>query len=252
MSKLNIKNLCVEIENKKILRGINLEVKSGETHVIIGPNGNGKSTLAYSLMGHPSYKITDGEIFLNDIELTNEDPSFRSKSGLFLAMQYPQEISGITNSEFIKEAVNIHRQKPINLFEFIKTYESNLKKLDINEKMAHRYLNEGFSGGERKKNEILQLLMLKPKFAILDEIDSGLDVDALKIVADNINSIDKKDFGCILITHYQRILEFINPTHVHVVIDGLIVKSGGIEIVERVEKEGYNWLQDSNDKNDNA
>jgi len=244
MDTLKISNLFVEIDKKTILKGINLEVKTGEIHAIMGPNGNGKSTLAYSLMGNPNYSVTKGSALLNNKELLEMEVNERAKAGLFLAMQYPIEVTGVTNAEFMKEALNAHLEKPVKVFDFIKEYEKNLEILKIDASMAHRYLNEGFSGGERKRNEILQLLTLKPKFAILDEIDSGLDIDALKIVSSAINGIESSTFGCIIITHYQRILEYIKPTHVHILIDGRIVKTGGFELIKKIEQDGYEWIKD--------
>ena len=207
MAKLEIKNLHVEIEGKKILKGVDLTVKSGEVHAIMGPNGTGKSTLASALMGHPKYIVTEGEAYLDGLNILEMAVDERARAGLFLAMQYPAEVPGVTNSDFMRQALKATSGKDVGLFAFALKYENMVEELKMRPDLAHRYLNEGFSGGERKRNEILQLKVLKPKFAILDEIDSGLDIDALKIVGDNVNAMVNDEFGCILITHYQRILE---------------------------------------------
>lgn len=244
MAKLEIKNLHVGIEDKEILKGVNLMIQSGEVHAIMGPNGTGKSTLASALMGHPKYQVTEGEVFLDGHNLLEMEVDERARAGLFLAMQYPAEVPGVTNSDFMRQAVKATSGKDVGLFEFAIKYEKAVEELKMRPDLAHRYLNEGFSGGERKRNEILQLKMLKPKFAILDEIDSGLDVDALKIVGENVSDLINKDFGCILITHYQRILDYIHPTNVHIMIDGKIVLSGGKELIEKIDKNGYLWIKD--------
>ncbi|MFA5560381.1 MAG: Fe-S cluster assembly ATPase SufC [Acholeplasmataceae bacterium] len=244
MAVLEIKNLHVEIEGKEILKGVNLHVKSGEVHAIMGPNGTGKSTLASALMGHPKYEITQGEAHLDGVDLFELEVDERARAGLFLAMQYPAEVAGVTNSDFMRSAVNATSGKEIGLFEFAMRYEKEVENLKMNPGLAHRYLNEGFSGGERKRNEVLQLRVIRPKFAILDEIDSGLDVDALKVVGENVSSMINDDFGCILITHYQRILDHIKPTFVHIMIDGKIVLSGGQELIEKIDQNGYEWVKD--------
>ncbi|PKK87603.1 MAG: Fe-S cluster assembly ATPase SufC [Tenericutes bacterium HGW-Tenericutes-8] len=244
MAKLEIKNLHVGIEGKEILKGVNLTVKSGEVHAIMGPNGTGKSTLASALMGHPKYEVTKGEALLDGKNLLEMEVDERARAGLFLAMQYPAEVPGVTNSDFMRQALNATSSKEVGLFEFALQYEKAVEDLKMRADLAHRYLNEGFSGGERKRNEILQLKVLKPKFAILDEIDSGLDVDALKIVGENVNSLVNEDFGCILITHYQRILDHITPNFVHIMIDGVIVLSGGMELIEKIDQNGYMWIKD--------
>lgn len=243
MSVLKIIDLHVEIEGKEILKGINLEIKQGEVHAIMGPNGTGKSTLAQSLMGHPSYTITKGNAFLDDIDILQLPVDQRAILGLFLAMQAPIEVPGVTNSDFMRQALNARREKPINLFDFILEYEKNAEDLKMRKDLPHRYLNQGFSGGERKRNEILQLKTLRPKFAILDEIDSGLDVDALKIVGENVNKqVKETNLGCLLITHYQRLLDYIVPDFVHVVIDGKIKKTGNKDLILKIDKYGYDWL----------
>lgn len=244
MSTLKINNLQVEIEGKKILKGVNLVVNSGEVHAIMGPNGTGKSTLASALMGHPKYEVTAGSAHLDDEDLLEMEVDERARAGLFLAMQYPAEVPGVTNSDFMRQALKAVSGKDVPLIDFIFKYEKNADDLKMRKDLPHRYLNEGFSGGERKRNEILQLKTLKPKIAILDEIDSGLDVDALKIVGNNVNDMISPEFGCILITHYQRILDYIEPTHVHIMIDGKIVLTGGKELITKIDTNGYEWVKE--------
>lgn len=244
MSKLKIKNLHAQVDGLEILKGVNLELGTGEVHAIMGPNGTGKSTLVSVIMGNPIYEVTKGEIFLDDKDVLEMEVYERSRNGLFLAMQYPAEVTGVTNYEFINTALRSHRgEEKISVFKVFKEYEAAIKELKMDSSLAHRYLNEGFSGGEKKRNEILQMKMLKPKIAILDEIDSGLDIDNVKIVGEAVNEMVSENFGCLLITHYQRILDYIKPTHVHIMIDGKIVKSGGIELIEKIEKQGYEWLK---------
>lgn len=243
MSNLIINNLHVQIEGKEILKGVNLSVKSGEAHAIMGPNGAGKSTLAAALMGHPKYEVTSGTALLDDQNLLELEVDERARAGLFLAMQYPQEVSGVTNSDFMRSALKAVTGKDVPLIKFIMEYEKNAEDLKMREDLPHRYLNEGFSGGERKRNEILQLKTLKPKFAVLDEIDSGLDIDALRIVGENVSSMISPNFGCILITHYQRILDHIKPDYVHIMIDGKIVLTGGMELIEKIDQNGYEWIK---------
>ena len=246
---LKIENLHVNVvdkeTSKEILKGINLEVKTGEIHAIMGPNGNGKSTLANTLMGHYKYKVTAGDILLDGENIVDMPVDERSCKGLFLAMQYPNEISGVTNSDFIKQAMQarLPEGEHIKLYKFIKELDKSVKDLKMNQDLPHRYLNEGFSGGEKKRNEILQMKMLKPSFAILDEIDSGLDVDALKIVGENIDAMRSKDFGAIIITHYERLLDYVHCDYVHILMDGKIVKTGGKELIEKIDNEGYDWLK---------
>lgn len=245
MSTLIIKDLYVSIEDKQILKGVNLTVKTGEVHAIMGPNGTGKSTLASAIMGHPSYTIDSGSIMLDGQDILSMEVDERSRAGLFLAMQYPAEVSGVTNSDFIRSAIRAQNDgKHMPIYEFIKKYDQSIKDLHMNEEMAHRYLNEGFSGGEKKRNEILQLKMLNPKIGILDEIDSGLDIDALKVVGENVNSMVGDSFGAILITHYQRILDYIKPTFVHIMIDGKIVLTGTQALIEKIDQNGYQWVKD--------
>ena len=247
MSILNIKKLQVNVDGKPILNGVDLEVKSGEVHAIMGPNGTGKSTLASALMGNPKFEVISGSVTMENQDLLEMEVDERARAGLFLAMQYPAEVPGVTNSDFMRQALRAVSEKEVNVIEFAMKYENAIKDLKMKENMAHRYLNEGFSGGERKRNEILQLKILKPKIAILDEIDSGLDVDALKIVGKNVSEMINSNFGCILITHYQRILKYIKPTHVHIMIDGKIALSGGEELIEKIDKNGYEWISNPSD-----
>lgn len=244
MSVLNIKNLKVSINDKEILKGLNLNINSGEIHAIMGPNGAGKSTLASAIMGHPKYEIDGGSVLLDGEEILEMEVDERAKAGLFLAMQYPSEIPGVPTSEFIKSAINSQRKENIPIMKFIKKLDDTMEFLDMDLKMSQRYVNDGFSGGEKKRNEILQMMMIEPKFAILDEIDSGLDIDALKVVSKGVNKMRGENFGCLIITHYQRLLDYITPDFVHVLMDGKIVKSGGPELAIRLEKEGYDWLKE--------
>ncbi|MEF2247546.1 MULTISPECIES: Fe-S cluster assembly ATPase SufC [unclassified Paenibacillus] len=241
-----IDGLKAEIEGKEILKGINLEIKGGEIHAIMGPNGTGKSTLASALMGHPKYEVTAGTALLNGEDVLEMGVDERALAGMFLAMQYPSEISGVTNSDFLRSAINARRGEgnEISLIKFIRQLEGEMKGLEMNPEFAHRYLNEGFSGGEKKRNEILQMKMLDPKIAILDEIDSGLDIDALRIVASGVNEMRSEDRGFLIITHYQRLLDYITPDFVHVMMQGRIVKSGGPELAHRLEKDGYDWVKE--------
>lgn len=246
MSVLSIKDLHVAIGDKEILKGINLTINTGETHALMGPNGNGKSTLLGTIMGHPKNKVTQGTITLDGEDVLSMSVDERSRKGLFLGMQYPQEIPGVTNSDFLRSAMNARREKPLSLYQFIKAMDHATEDLEMDGNLAHRYLNEGFSGGEKKRNEILQMKLLEPKFALLDEIDSGLDVDALRIVADNINEMretKKEDFGLVMVSHYERLYELVKPTHVHVLVDGNIVVEGGFELIEKINNEGYEWVK---------
>ena len=246
MSTLEVKNLHVTIDGKKILKGVNLTLKTGEIHAIMGPNGTGKSTLSEAIMGNPAYEVTEGEVLLDGQNLLELPVDERARAGLFLAMQYPAEIPGVTNAEFIRGAINARRSEdnPISIRKFLKKLDENMDFLDMSEEMADRYLNEGFSGGEKKRNEILQLMMIEPKFAILDEIDSGLDIDALKVVSKGVNKMRGLEFGSLIITHYQRLLNYIIPDVVHVMMDGRIVAQGGPELAKRLEDEGYAGLRD--------
>ncbi|MCM3745432.1 Fe-S cluster assembly ATPase SufC [Sporosarcina luteola] len=246
MATLEIKDLHVEIEGKEILKGVNLTINTGEIHAIMGPNGTGKSTLASAIMGHPKYEVTSGSVLLDGEDVLEMEVDERAKAGLFLAMQYPSEINGVTNADFMRSAINARREEgdEISLMKFIRELDSKMDVLEMDQDMATRYLNEGFSGGEKKRNEILQLMMLKPKFAVLDEIDSGLDIDALKVVSNGINEMRGEGFGCLIITHYQRLLDYITPDFVHVMMQGRVVKSGGAELAKQLEEAGYDWIKE--------
>jgi Fe-S cluster assembly ATP-binding protein len=241
-----IDGLRANVEGKEILKGVSLEIKGGEIHAIMGPNGTGKSTLAAALMGHPKYEVTEGAITLDGEDVLDMAVDERARAGLFLAMQYPSEITGVTNSDFLRSAINARRGEgnEISLIRFIRQMEAKMKDLEMNPEFMHRYLNEGFSGGEKKRNEILQMLLLEPKIAILDEIDSGLDIDALRIVAEGVNALRSEERGFLIITHYQRLLNYVTPDFVHVMMQGRIVKSGGPELAQRLEAEGYDWVKE--------
>lgn len=247
MSTIEIKDLHVSIEDKEILKGVNLTIHTGEIHAIMGPNGTGKSTLAAALMGHPAYTINKGSVLIDGEDLLDMDVSERARAGLFLAVQYPSEIAGVTNTNFLHTAMNarLPEGETVNIMKFIEQLDANMELLDMKADMADRFVNEGFSGGEKKRNEILQMMMLQPKFALLDEIDSGLDVDALQYVAKGVNSMRGEDFGALMITHYQRLLNYIVPDYVHIMMDGRIVKSGDADLAKRLEAEGYKGLADS-------
>lgn len=246
MAVLEITNLHVSIEGKEILKGVNMTINTGEIHAIMGPNGTGKSTLAAAIMGHPSYEVTEGTIFLDGKNILDMAVDERARAGLFLGVQYPSEIAGITNAEFMRAAINARRPEDdkISVMNFIRKMDEKMAMLDMPEEMAERYLNEGFSGGEKKRNEILQLMMIEPTFAILDEIDSGLDIDALKVVSKGVNEMRGKDFGALIITHYQRLLNYVTPDVVHVMMNGVVVKTGGAELAKRLEAEGYKGIRD--------
>lgn len=241
MSTLEIKNLHVSIEDKEILKGVNLTLKTGEIHAIMGPNGTGKSTLSAAIMGNPNYEVTQGEIHLDGENVLEMGVDERARKGLFLAMQYPSEIPGVTNAEFMRAAINAKRpeEDKLTVMQFLKKLDQKMALLNMPEEMAERYLNEGFSGGEKKRNEILQLMMLEPSFAILDEIDSGLDIDALKVVAKGVNEMRGDNFGSLIITHYQRLLNYITPDVVHIMMDGRVVLTGDADLAKRLEAEGY-------------
>jgi Fe-S cluster assembly ATP-binding protein len=250
MSELIIKNLYVSIEDKEILKGVNLTVKQGEIHAIMGPNGTGKSTLAYTLMGHPSYTVTRGKIWFrgkNLLELTTDE---RSRLGLFLAFQYPVAIPGVTVANFLRSAVNSRRRlvspedKGMPILEFRKMLKEKMELLKMDSAFAGRYLNDGFSGGEKKRAEILQMASLMPEIAILDETDSGLDIDALRIVAEGVNALSGEDLGVLVITHYQRLLNYIKPQFVHIMLGGKIVESGGPDLALQLEERGYEWVRE--------
>jgi Fe-S cluster assembly ATP-binding protein len=250
MSELVITNLHVSIESKQILKGVNLTVKQGEIHAIMGPNGTGKSTLAYTLMGHPSYLVTEGEALFNGQNILGLKADVRSRLGMFLAFQYPVSIPGVTVANFLRTALNSrrkavnHEDKGMPIPEFRKLLREKMELLKMDSAFAGRYLNEGFSGGEKKRAEILQMATLKPEIAILDETDSGLDIDALRIVSEGVNALRGPDLGCLIITHYQRILNYIKPDFVHVMLDGRIVESGGPELALHLEEHGYEWVRE--------
>jgi len=249
MPGLKIKDLNVTVEEQPILTGVDLEVPLGEIHAIMGPNGTGKSTLAYTLMGHPRYQIEEGEILFNGEKINNLSAEERSKKGLFLAFQYPVSIPGVTVANFLRTAINAHRKskdpedKGIPIPEFRKLMLKKMELLDMDPAMAGRYLNEGFSGGEKKRVEILQMAMLEPKIAVLDETDSGLDIDALRIVSEGINTLMNEKLGILVITHYQRILNYLKPDVVHVMVDGKILQSGGPGLAMKLEVQGYEWIK---------
>ncbi|QMS84447.1 Fe-S cluster assembly ATPase SufC [Candidatus Xianfuyuplasma coldseepsis] len=246
MSTLIIKDLHAEVDGKEILKGVNLEITGGETHAIMGPNGTGKSTLASVIMGHPRFDVTKGTITLDGQDVLAMEVDERARAGLFLGMQHPAEVPGVTNSDFIKTAINSRMEegKSVSLFKFIRELDHAIEDLKMEGDLPHRYLNEGFSGGEKKRNEVLQMKMLKPSIAILDEIDSGLDVDALKVVGENVTSMKSKDLGLLLITHYQRLLDYITADKVHVMMKGRIVKSGDMELIRKIDTEGYDWIKE--------
>ncbi len=245
-TQFEIQGLKSSIEGKEILKGIDLKIGGGEVHTIMGPNGTGKSTLASALMGHPKYEVTDGSVTLNGEDVLEMGVDERARAGMFLAMQYPSEITGVTNADFLRSAINARREEgnEISLIKFVRQMEAKMKELEMNPEFMHRYLNEGFSGGEKKRNEILQMMLLEPKLVILDEIDSGLDIDALRIVAEGVNAMRAEDRGFLIITHYQRLLNYIKPDYVHVMMQGRIVKSGGPELAQRLEAEGYDWVKE--------
>jgi Fe-S cluster assembly ATP-binding protein len=243
MKTLEIKDLHVEVEGKEILRGVDLTVKENEVHALMGPNGNGKSTLLAAIMGNPKYKVTQGSIVYDGKDILALPVNERSVAGLFLAMQYPQEIPGVTNSDFLRAAINVRREEPISLFKFIKSMEQTINDLQMKEDLAHRFLNEGFSGGEKKRNEIVQMELLKPSLAMLDEIDSGLDVDALHIVADALNKLHQEDgMAMLVVSHYERFYQLIKPQFTHVLVNGKIVLEGDAELADKIDREGYDWI----------
>jgi Fe-S cluster assembly ATP-binding protein len=252
MATLEIRNLHVTVEDKPILRGLDLAVASNEIHALMGPNGSGKSTLANVIMGHPSYEVTEGQILLDGEDITEADPDDRARRGLFMAFQYPVSIPGVSVTKYLRMVMNAHREArgepPIPLKEFRKRAEEAMELMQVPRDFAQRYLNEGFSGGEKKRMEILQLALQQPRIAVLDETDSGLDIDALRTVAQGVNATaGSTDMGVLIITHYQRILHLVQPTHVHVLYQGRIVKEGGAELVEELERRGYGWIRDEVD-----
>jgi len=250
MSQLEIKNLHVSIEGKEILKGLDLTIEQGKVHAIMGPNGTGKSTLAYTLMGHPSYEVTEGEVFFKGQNLLELEPDERSRLGVFLAFQYPVAIPGVTVANFLRTALNARRRaenpedKGVPIPEFRKLLKEKMAMLKVDQAFAGRYLNDGFSGGEKKRAEILQMATLQPEIAILDETDSGLDIDALRIVSEGVNALLSKDLGVLVITHYQRLLNYIKPDFVHIMLDGRIVESGGSDLALHLEEQGYEWVRE--------
>jgi Fe-S cluster assembly ATP-binding protein len=240
---LKVENLYVEIDGNEIVKGLDLEVGQGEIHAIMGPNGSGKSTLANVLMGHPRYEVTEGSVTFEGEDVLELEPDERAKMGMFLAFQYPSEVPGVSVANFLRTALNSVREEELSPMEIYKLLQEKMAVMRMDPKFAERYLNEGFSGGEKKRNEILQLLMLQPRLAILDETDSGLDIDALQVVARGVNEMRSPDFSAVLITHYQRILRYIEPDRVHVMLDGRIVTSGGEELAEALEDKGYDWVR---------
>jgi len=250
MSQLEIRNLHVNIEGKEILKGVDLTIEQGKVHAIMGPNGTGKSTLAYTLMGHPSYTVTEGEVFFKGQNVLELEPDERSRLGIFLAFQYPVAIPGVTVANFLRTALNARRRaanpedKGIPIPEFRKMLKDKMNTLKMDQTFAGRYLNEGFSGGEKKRAEILQMATLTPEIAVLDETDSGLDIDALRIVSDGVNALMSKALGVLVITHYQRLLNYIKPDYVHVMLDGRIVESGGPDLALHLEEKGYEWIRE--------
>jgi len=254
MAQLEIKNLHVSIDGKEILKGLDLTIEQGKIHAIMGPNGTGKSTLAYTLMGHPSYTVTEGEVHFKDQNILALEPDERSRLGIFLAFQYPVAIPGVTVANFLRTAINARRRavnaedKGMPIPEFRKLLKEKMAMLKMDQNFAGRYLNEGFSGGEKKRAEILQLATLGPEIAILDETDSGLDIDALRIVADGVNALMNKDMGILVITHYQRLLNYIKPDYVHVMLDGRIVESGGPDLALHLEEQGYEWVREKHEE----
>jgi Fe-S cluster assembly ATP-binding protein len=250
MSQLEIKDLHVSIEDKEILKGLSLTLKQGEIHAIMGPNGTGKSTLAYTLMGHPNYTVTGGEVLLDGENVLEMEPDERSRAGMFLAFQYPVAIPGVTVANFLRSAINSRRRaenpedKGMPIPEFRKMLKEKMAMLKMDQSFAGRYLNDGFSGGEKKRAEILQMATLQPRFAILDETDSGLDIDALRVVSEGVNALSGPELGVLVITHYQRLLNYIKPQFVHVMMGGRIVESGGPELALHLEEHGYDWLRE--------
>jgi Fe-S cluster assembly ATP-binding protein len=250
MSDLSIRNLHVAIGGKEILRGVDLTVNQGEVHALMGPNGTGKSTLAYALMGHPNYEVTEGEVWFKGQNILELDPDKRSHLGLFLAFQYPVAIPGVSVANFLRSAINSHRKavnpedKGIPIPEFRRMLKERMDLLKMDHDFAGRYLNDGFSGGEKKRAEILQMAALRPEIAILDETDSGLDIDALRIVSEGVNALRGPEVGVLVITHYQRILNYIKPDYVHIMLGGRVVESGGADLALHLEEAGYDWLRD--------
>lgn len=243
MKTLEIRDLHVSVEDKEILKGVNLTIGENEVHALMGPNGNGKSTLLAAIMGNPVYTVTKGSITYDGKDVLAMPVNERSVAGLFLAMQYPQEIPGVTNSDFLRAAMNVRRESPVSLFTFIKSMEKTIQDLQMKEDLAHRFLNEGFSGGEKKRNEIVQMEMLRPSLAMLDEIDSGLDVDAMHIVANAINNLRAETgMSLMIVSHYERFFELIEPQYTHVLVDGKVVLEGDGQLARKIDTDGYDWI----------
>jgi Fe-S cluster assembly ATP-binding protein len=252
MAELEIRNLHVRAGEKDILRGVELTVGKGEIHALMGPNGSGKSTLANAIMGHPNLEVTEGQIIFAGQDITDLAPDERARLGLFMAFQYPVSVPGVTVTKYLRTVLNAHRdahgEEPIGLKDFRLSVEAAMKLTDVPKEFSSRYLNEGFSGGEKKRMEILQLALQRPELAILDETDSGLDIDALRVVAGGVNAVAGPDMGVLIITHYQRILHLVQPSHVHVMYQGRIVKEGGAQLVTELEAQGYGWITDEIEK----
>jgi Fe-S cluster assembly ATP-binding protein len=249
MGELQIKNLHVSAGDKQILKGVDLHVRAGEFHALMGPNGSGKSTLANAIMGHPNLEVTEGEIIFDGQDITEADPDERARAGLFMAFQYPVAIPGVTTAKYLRTVMNAHREahgeQPISLKDFRKTVEAAMALTHVPKEFSSRYINDGFSGGEKKRMEILQLALQKPALAVLDETDSGLDIDALNTVSHGVNTVAAETgMGALIITHYQRILHLVKPEFVHIMFEGRIVKEGGPELVEQLEQRGYGWIRD--------
>src|SRR4051794_21428501 len=243
---LEIQNLHVRTatDDKEILHGVDLVIEKGQTHALMGPNGSGKSTLANTLMGNPTYEITEGRVLLDGEDITEADPDARAKAGLFLAFQYPVSIPGVSVANFLRTAVNAKRDEPIKVKEFGQLLKKNMEVLRVEREFTSRYLNDGFSGGEKKRAEILQMAMLEPNYAVLDETDSGLDIDALRIVSDGVNALRGPNMGSLIITHYTRILSYVRPDFVHIMLNGKIVQEGGPELADTLEEKGYDWVRE--------
>jgi len=253
MSEIEIRNLHVSVDGKEILKGVNLTVKQGDVHALMGPNGTGKSTLAYTLMGHPFYEVTEGEVWFKSHNILELEPDERSHLGLFLAFQYPVAIPGVTVANFLRTAINAKRRyfapddKGISIPEFRRVLKEKMDLLKMDHNFAGRYLNEGFSGGEKKRAEVLQMAALQPEIAVMDETDSGLDIDALRVVSEGVNTLRGPSLGVLVITHYQRILNYIKPDFVHIMLDGRIVETGGADLALHLEEHGYDWVREKNE-----
>jgi Fe-S cluster assembly ATP-binding protein len=252
MADLEIQNLHVQVEGKEILKGLDLSVSRGEVHALMGPNGSGKSTLANTILGHPSYEVTEGKILFQGKDFTEADPDERARAGLFMAFQYPSAIPGVSVVNFLRTAINANRkargEDPIHLKDFRKTLEGKMDLLKVDREFTRRYLNEGFSGGEKKRCEILQMAILEPLVAVMDETDSGLDIDALRTVANAVEAMRGPNLGILIITHYRRILEYITPDYVHIMLDGRVVEEGGADLASELEDKGYDWVREKHEQ----